>query len=125
MKEAAMNPLDHNTPASEGESAPGKAKPKGWATRLTVPLDRLVILTIPQAWELCRSMGHNQSRRRIDQAIRLGHLPAYIDGYRKDRLGQPRLFIYRKDLDDWLNNMLRPYGKPANTIGQVRLLKAR
>ena len=35
MKKIAMNPLDRNTPATEGKSAPRKAKPKSLATRET------------------------------------------------------------------------------------------
>jgi len=73
-----------------------------------LPLRDLQALTIPQAYTLCKELGWQIARKRIDEAIRAGLLRAYRDDYRIDRLGQPRIYILRKDLDAWLSNRLQP-----------------
>jgi len=76
-----------------------------------IPIDKLEWLSLKQAWDLCFQRGKAVSYKRLQKAIRLGHIPHVIDQIRVDREGKPREFISCKDLDQWLKHQsLKPVG---------------
>jgi hypothetical protein len=72
-------------------------------------------LSLDKAARFCRKRGRRMSVATLIKAINSRGLPAYTDPLRCDRRGQPRLLIYRGDLERFVDSPLVPYAPATET----------
>lgn len=81
---------------------------RGRPSKANIDPATLVMLTMPEVLAYMRQLGRGVDRPKIHDAILEGHLPAYLDDLRHDRMGRPLLIIRRVDLEAWLITKIRP-----------------
>jgi len=81
------------------------------------PAEKLTLLTIQEAAEICFELGWPVGYKRIAEAVQNGDLPAIKDRNKMAAGGRPRVYIHKHDLDRWLPTLFEPYHPNAKRRG--------